>query len=64
MTSLALTLDESNDNDFQVDKDGVRYLVEKSILARAVTITVDFEEEGAGGPGFAIIAERPMSGGC
>jgi len=47
-----------------VDKDGVRYLVEKSILARAVTITVDFEEEGAGGPGFAIIAERPMSGGC
>jgi hypothetical protein len=42
----------------------VRFLVEKSLLAQAGTITVDFEEEGSGGPGFAIIAERPLAGGC
>lgn len=59
-----MTLDESNDNDYQVDKEGVRFLVDKSLLARAGTITVDFEEEGAGGPGFAIIAERPLTGSC
>lgn len=40
------------------------YLVEKSILARAGTIIVDFEEGGPAGPGFALIAERPLAGGC
>lgn len=47
-----------------MEKGGVRFLVEKAILAKAGTITVDFEEGGPAGPGFAIIAERPLAGGC
>ena len=44
-------------------RQGVLYLVDKDLLRRCGAITVDWAEEDDW-QGFALIADRPLIGGC
>ena len=58
-----MVLDEPKETDFQLERDEVLYLVDRMVLARCGTITVDFEEE-EDWSGFALVSENPLLGGC
>jgi len=58
-----LTLDEPKDSDHRLAKDGVLYIVDKQVLLRCGTITVDFVEEDDW-QGFALVSANPVFGGC
>jgi len=58
-----LALDEPKDSDHQLEKEGVMYVVDKQVLLRCGTITIDFVEEGDW-RGFALVAANPLIGGC
>jgi len=58
-----LTLDESKETDHELYKQQVLYLVDKQILIRCGSITVDYKEE-KDWSGFALVSEKPLVGGC
>jgi len=59
-----LTLDEPQDSDHRLAKDGVLYIVDKQVLLRCGTITVDFMEEEDDWQGFALVSANSLFGGC
>ncbi len=70
--SLSLSLDETKDSDLTVEKDGVNFIMEKSLSEVCGAVKVDFIESSGGcgcsGGGFTITSENPLpgarSGGC
>jgi len=58
-----LTLDESKETDHELHKQQVLYLVDKQVLTRCGTITVDWAEE-KDWSGFTLISAKPLQGGC
>jgi Fe-S cluster assembly iron-binding protein IscA len=55
-----MALDEPRDDDEQIEDNGIKYLIEKSLLEKAKPINVDFVDS-AMGSGFKITSA--MSGG-
>jgi len=60
--SLALSLDEPNDSDKVFDENGLKFLMEESLLERCGTVKVDFIEAGFRS-GFSISSANSLGGG-
>ncbi|MDA3970352.1 MAG: hypothetical protein PF442_03285 [Desulfobulbaceae bacterium] len=62
-----MALDEPKDNDEITEKDGLKFLVDKGLVAQTLEITVDFMDAGPRS-GFSISSKVPLSsgggGGC
>ncbi len=57
--SLAMALDEKKDTDDGFVYDGVEYIMEKDLMAKATPVKVDFT-----GMGFALDSNLSLGGGC
>lgn len=58
-----MALDEPNEKDELIEENGVKYLIEKTLLEQVKPINVDYVDT-ARGSGFSITANLPQSGGC
>ena len=59
--SLGLALDEPNENDATYDHDGLKFLVDNSLLSTCGNIKVDFVNAGMRS-GFSISSTNPLGG--
>ena len=60
--SLALALDEQKPTDSSFTLQGLRFLVEKDLMAQCGAIKIDFIEAGSRS-GFSISSTNPLPGG-
>lgn len=64
--SLGLALDEGTSEDERYDKDGLAFIVEKSLVQQCGAITIDYVD-APGRSGFSIRSTNPLpagGGGC
>ncbi|HCY83746.1 MAG TPA: adhesin [Desulfobacteraceae bacterium] len=57
--SLAMALDQINDTDAVFTHEGIDYIMEKSLLAQASPVTIDYS-----GMGFRLESSLAPAGGC
>lgn len=56
---LAMALDEIKDSDAVFNHGGIEYIMDKTLLAQASPVTVDYS-----GMGFRLASSLELSGGC
>ena len=64
--ALGLALDEEQDTDESFEKQGLTFLVERSLLEQCGTITIDYIDAGSRS-GFMVQSQNPLpaaGGGC
>lgn len=57
--ALAMALDEIKDGDAVFTHEGIEFIMDKTLLAQASPVTVDFS-----GMGFRLASSLELSGGC
>ena len=60
---MSLALDEPSDSDSVFTNDGTQYIIEKDLLTKIGTVTIDYVNEGWQ-KGFTINAENPVGEAC